>query len=214
MANFKTHLLGGVASYAISTYLFWNQGNQTTFLYIGAMSITGSLFPDIDSDTSKTIRYFFRGLVILALLLIANTLYLNSIDIKKSAFILISIPFIILYLIKPFFTKMTSHRGIYHSIPMGLTIALLTTYIPFTTYKFIVSTSFMIGFLTHLLLDEIYSSVTISGLRIKPKKSFGTALKWLAPSLSSNIILNLILIILIFDNYDFLYENITQLFNF
>jgi membrane-bound metal-dependent hydrolase YbcI (DUF457 family) len=212
MANFKTHLLGGVASAVASTYLFWNQGTQTTFLYITGASIIGSLFPDIDSDTSKTIRYFFSGLTILSLLLVANSLYLNSVDIKKSAFILISIPVIILYIIKLLFTKMTSHRGIYHTIPMGLTISLLLIYLPFTTYKFIISVAFMLGFLSHLLLDEIYSSITITGLRIKPKKSFGTALKWFAPSLSANITLNIILALLIFKNYDFLYKNITNLF--
>lgn len=214
MANFKTHLLGGVASYAVSTYLFWNQGNQTTFLYIGTMSIIGSLFPDIDSDTSKTIRYFFRGLTIAILLLVSRNLYLNSVDYKKSAFILISIPFIVLYLIKPLFSKMTSHRGIYHSIPMGLTISLLILYIPFISYKFIIASSFMLGFLTHLILDEIYSTINFSGIIIKPKKSFGTALKWFAPSISSNIILNLLLALLIFDNYNFLYENISKFFNF
>ncbi len=212
MANFKTHLLGGVASYAASTYLFWNQGNKTTFLYIGIMSIVGSLFPDIDSDTSKTIRYFFRGLTILTLLIVSGNLYINSIDYRKSAFILISIPFLIIYFIKPVFAKLTSHRGIYHSIPMGLTVSLLILYIPFISYKFIISSSFMLGFLTHLLLDEIYSSVTISGLRIKPKKSFGTALKWFAPSLYANIILNIILLLLIIDNYKFLYDEISSFF--
>ena len=212
MANFKTHLLGGVASYAASTYLFWNQGNQTTFLYIGAMSIIGSLFPDIDSDTSKTIRYFFRGLTIAALLIVSGSLYINSVDYKKSAFILVSIPFLVLYLVKPLFAKLTSHRGIYHTIPMGLTISLLILYIPFISYKFVIASSFMLGFLTHLLLDEIYASVTISGLRIKPKKSFGTALKWFAPSLYANIILNLILIYLIIDNYSFLYGKISVFF--
>ncbi len=212
MANFKTHLLGGVASYAASTYLFWNQGNQTTFLYIGAMSIIGSLFPDIDSDTSKTIRYFFRGLTIAILLIVSGSLYINSVDYRKSAFILVSIPFLVLYLVKPLFAKLTSHRGIYHTIPMGLTISLLILYVPFISYRFVIASSFMLGFLTHLLLDEIYASITISGLRIKPKKSFGTALKWFAPSLYANVILNLILIYLVIDNYDFLYGKISGFF--
>ena len=208
MANFKTHLLGGLASYTLSTYLFWNQGNKETIVYIAGASIIGSLFPDIDSDTSKTIRYFFYGLIALALLLTANSLYINGVDLKKSAFVLFVIPFLILYLIKPAFTKMTSHRGIYHTIPMGLVISISTMYLPFTSYKFIISSSFMLGFLTHLLLDEIYSSITISGLRIRPKKSFGTAMKWFAPTMYANVILNIILVILIYDNYDVLYKGI------
>jgi len=204
--------MGGVASYGVSTYIFWNQGNQETIAYIAIASIVGSLFPDVDSDTSKTIRYFFYSLTGLTLLLTSNYFYLNGVNLKKSMIILFVIPFLIMFLIKPLFMKLTVHRGIFHTIPMGLTISLLTMYIPFTTYKFIIFTSFMLGFLTHLLLDEIYATINISGLKIKPKKSFGTAMKWFAPYLPANIALNSILAILIFDNSDLLYSGFQNIF--
>lgn len=214
MANFKTHLLGGVASFGASSYLFWQHGDLENIAYIGFASIIGSLFPDIDSDTSKTIRYFFYGLSFISMIILGNLMYQHNIKFEKLIFVLLSIPVLMIYAVKPIFSELTVHRGIYHSIPMGLVLSLSILYIPFDTNKFIVATSFMFGFLVHLLLDEIYASVTISGLRIRPKKSFGTALKWFAPFMPANIILNSLLVILIFDKFDYLVQNFEIFFNF
>ena len=120
--------------------------------------------------------------------------------LKKIIFISLALPVIILVILKPFFKKLTVHRGIFHSIPMGLVISLLILSLN-THNTDIISIAFMGGFLSHLILDEAYSSITISGIIIKPKKSFGTALKWFSSSVWINIFINSLLLFLIFRNY-------------
>ncbi|MDX2202597.1 MAG: metal-dependent hydrolase, partial [Hyphomicrobiaceae bacterium] len=81
---------------------------------------------------------------------------------------------------RPFFYHMSYHRGIWHSLVAGLFCAFATAVI----YKYLLgrhegvawlAAGFMlVGFLTHLILDEIYS-VDVMDTRIK--SSFGTALK-------------------------------------
>lgn len=74
------------------------------------------------------------------------------------------------------------HRGIFHSIPMcliftGLAFMLCNTgELPLRTYK---ACSVVIGFMSHLILDEIWSTEW-SGLTVHFKSSFGTAVKFWA----------------------------------
>jgi len=75
--------------------------------------------------------------------------------------------------------KYTVHRGMFHSIPACLIfggIAFLlsgSAPIEIRCYK---SVGVLLGFMSHLLLDEIYA-VQWKGGRWRFKKSFGTALK-------------------------------------
>ena len=45
----------------------------------------------------------------------------------------------------------------------------------------------MIGFLSHLILDEIYS-VDLNGLRVKLKASAGSALKFFSSSITASMV--------------------------
>jgi membrane-bound metal-dependent hydrolase YbcI (DUF457 family) len=81
------------------------------------------------------------------------------------------------------------HRGIIHSIPIGVFISTIFAY---CMYKFnvnyhylIISSSLFVGFIIHLLLDELYS-VDLRNMRIK--KSFGTALKFKTNNFNLNVI--------------------------
>jgi hypothetical protein len=75
--------------------------------------------------------------------------------------------------------KYTVHRGMFHSIPAGLVFAGVaflvcgSSPIEIRCYK---AGGVLAGFMSHLLLDEIYA-VQWKGGRWRFKKSFGTALK-------------------------------------
>lgn len=84
------------------------------------------------------------------------------------------------YLLFYLFKKLTVHRGVFHSLLAALFFALLATNIGFHLFQYTSSFAWLsgifigLGFIIHLLLDEIYS-VDLSNTRLK--KSFGTALK-------------------------------------
>jgi membrane-bound metal-dependent hydrolase YbcI (DUF457 family) len=79
-----------------------------------------------------------------------------------------------------FFVTITKHRGIFHSIPMGIVFAQITAIISFYIFHFdkvlstVLAFFLFFGIIIHLLLDEL---VSLNALGIKVKKSFGTACK-------------------------------------
>jgi membrane-bound metal-dependent hydrolase YbcI (DUF457 family) len=78
------------------------------------------------------------------------------------------------------FKRYTVHRGMWHSIPAACTASLLA-FLACSCEDFnsriFKAAAVGIGFLSHLVLDELWS-VSVRGLRIRFKKSSGTALKW------------------------------------
>jgi membrane-bound metal-dependent hydrolase YbcI (DUF457 family) len=84
---------------------------------------------------------------------------------------------IIRYVLPGLFKQLRVHRGMYHSIPAML-IAGLCVYLayPHRGVRLVLAVGVMLGFLSHLILDEVYS-VDWRGLRPKLKSSAGSAMK-------------------------------------
>jgi LexA-binding, inner membrane-associated putative hydrolase len=84
--------------------------------------------------------------------------------------------------------KLTVHRGMFHSIP-ALLIASELTYLFYHSnelrVRILMGVGVGIGFLSHLVLDEMYS-VQWSGSKIKLAKSAGSALKFFGPEALPN----------------------------
>jgi hypothetical protein len=79
-------------------------------------------------------------------------------------------------------TRLAVHRGISHSFPTCAVWGALTyLYYPTTSHilRVMMAAAVILGFFSHLLLDEI-CSVDLKGARVN--KAFGTALKFWAPS--------------------------------
>jgi hypothetical protein len=78
------------------------------------------------------------------------------------------------------FKRFTVHRGMWHSIPACLIAGLLAFLVvsglnlDIRLYK---ACAVMLGFMSHLVLDEIWS-FGVQGGRLKVKKSLGTAIKF------------------------------------
>ena len=181
MANFQTHF--NVASFvsAVGAGTMYYSGlvdkPEATLLFAGG--IIGGILPDIDSDNStptKIMQYIFANLISFFVLF----KYIGVYPIGNLLLIWIG-SFLSVMGLFYLFKKFTSHRGMFHSIPAGLvfwfSFSLLFYYV--FHYNYLISWYFgmfvFFGYLTHLVLDEIYS-VDISGARIK--KSFGTAFKF------------------------------------
>lgn len=215
MANFKVHFAGGiVASTALmgASFLTTQQFSLIDRIIVFTACAIGSISPDIDSKTSKTVRYFFIGFMLITGFLVFQHLYYRKMDFVYLIGLTLSAMVFVITLIKHLFSKLVTHRGVFHTIPMGLAAALILSYTPGIANEFLITLSFFIGFLVHLLLDEIYSTINFSGMKIQPKKSLGTAMKWITPGILPNVILNSVLAVLIYDRYQMVMDGVKLLF--
>jgi membrane-bound metal-dependent hydrolase YbcI (DUF457 family) len=194
MANFATHLnitafISAIGVVSVE-YLNISTSNALEFFFAG---IVGGVLPDIDHDKStpvKILQFFFSNLIafIVTFEYIGKYPILNVLFIWISSYLLVSFMF---YLFK----KFTTHRGMFHSIPAAFIFwfltSLLSNYFGLEIKKsYLLGFFVFLGYITHLLLDEIYS-VDIMGNKLK--KSFGSALKLYSNKKSINLFVYLLL---------------------
>jgi hypothetical protein len=94
------------------------------------------------------------------------------------------------FLVPKLLTHFTVHRGMFHSIPAMLIaggVAYLVCLSGSEMVRNFKAGGIMIGFASHLLLDEIYSVEWHRG-RLRLKSSFGTAMKIWGKSLWANLV--------------------------
>jgi hypothetical protein len=87
-------------------------------------------------------------------------------------------------------TRFTVHRGMFHSLPACLIageLAFLISGHENVWQRYFNGGAVMLGFMSHLVLDEIWS-MDFSGGRIRFKSSFGTAMKFWGESMGSNVL--------------------------
>jgi hypothetical protein len=208
MANFKTHISTGLLIgiiCAVSAIIFGIITSWDIVIFIILFISIGSILPDIDSDSSIPFRIIFYILAGITsffafLMLHHQNLYTPLINIIISTFIFLFIRFVL----GAIFKKFTHHRGIFHSIPMAIIFVLITIHALniFTTInfqsQFIISIALGIGFISHLILDEIYSAINFNGKKFHPNKNLGSALKLWSHSVLITLTTYLILIILLY----------------
>jgi len=181
MASFEQHINGAViATGAIIVPLHTASIIDVTQSLIAlGLGLVGGVIPDLDSDNSKPIQIVFKIISIFLPLIIILSIPNNLSLIYLVAYWLVSTLILRVTLFK-IFISFTRHRGIFHSIPMGVLFAQMTTLVFYKIFHFNLSFStiagifLLFGFLIHLLLDEF---VSINVLGVKMKKSFGTAFK-------------------------------------
>jgi hypothetical protein len=146
----------------------------------GAMCGFSGMLPDLDSDYGVPLRETMAFTAAIVPMLLVGRF--QSLQFTHDAMVLIavSVYLFVRFGITNIIRKYTVHRGMFHSIPAGLIFAglafILTGAAPLEIrcYK---SGGVMAGFLSHLVLDEIYA-VEWKGGQWRFKKSFGTALKF------------------------------------
>jgi membrane-bound metal-dependent hydrolase YbcI (DUF457 family) len=87
-------------------------------------------------------------------------------------------------------SKYSDQRGMLHSLPAAA-VAGQVAFLSFSTeepiHRYFVASSVVLGFLVHLILDEIWS-VKEGQFGPKFKTSFGTAMKFYGPEAWSNLL--------------------------
>ena len=182
MASFEQHVNGAVIATGIMIVPLHTASllNVEQSLIALALGLIGGILPDLDSDNSKPLQIVFKIFSIFLPLIILLSLFGESTLFELMGYWILS-SFILHITLFKIFTTITIHRGVVHSVPMGILFGQITTYIFYTSlsYDIIFSTLaglfLTYGFFIHLLLDEL---VSLNALGIKMKKSFGTAFKF------------------------------------
>ena len=187
MAGFRTHVTVSGALGVVYGGLAVQPMGFTTEAGILAAGVTaaGGMLPDLDSDSGIPIREMFGlAAVVMPLMLVPRLMDAGVSREGILATLLFAYAFI-RYFVANVFRKMSVHRGMYHSIP-AMFIAGLCVYLaydsPDRTLRLMLGGGVMLGFLSHLILDEVYS-VDWRGLKPKLKSSAGSALKFGSSSL-------------------------------
>lgn len=191
LAGFKTHIststMVGVA------YGYWGVADQgmsleSALLAGGLCSVSGML-PDLDSDSGVPLRETSMFLAAIAPMLLIDRWRDMGLSHESMALAAMLIYIAIRFVAVEFFRRFTVHRGIWHSIPAAL-IAGLIAYLlmpsPSEGMRVYKSLAVFVGFMTHLILDEIWS-IDFSRGRLRMKKSFGTALKFFGNAWWANL---------------------------
>ncbi len=161
---------------------------ESGILAAGLCSVSGML-PDLDSDSGIPLRetgMFAAAVVPMLMLERFRDLQLSHESMALAAMLIyVGIRFVGV----EFFKRFTVHRGMWHSIPAAATaglLAYLAMPCPSESIRVYKTIAVVLGFLVHLFLDEIWSLNVGSG-RLRPKKSFGSALKLFGNNQLANI---------------------------
>jgi membrane-bound metal-dependent hydrolase YbcI (DUF457 family) len=183
MANFPTHIgIGTLTSGMLATLtLAADVVAPENLVAVTVAGVLGSVLPDIDLKDSRPSKALFSGLA--AFFAFASLFILaGQLSIAELWIVALLVFLTVRYVAHAIFHRMSYHRGIYHSILAAIFFSFLTAAIykwPLGRHEGVawLAAAFMFfGYMTHLVLDEIYS-VDVMDTRIKA--SFGTAVKLL-----------------------------------
>jgi membrane-bound metal-dependent hydrolase YbcI (DUF457 family) len=189
MASYPVHLsvatalgvaYGGAAA-------VWGQVDWGVAFLAAGVTALGGVLPDLDSDNSVPVRELFGIAAAAAPFLLYPRMQAAGFPIEQTVVILAAVYLVIRYGVSELFKRYTRHRGMFHSIPAMFIAGLLVFLLyhnPTRWLRFYMAGGVMIGFLSHLVLDEIYS-VDFMGARLK--KSAGTALKFRSKSWAATL---------------------------
>jgi LexA-binding, inner membrane-associated putative hydrolase len=198
MASYKGHLAfsaslgfvyGGLAHSQLGL-------DPSTALLGAALTTVAGLLPDLDSNSSVPVRELFSLAAVLVPLLLWRRL-MNANYSDEDLFLILGGTYVgIRFGVSKVFKYLSVHRGMYHSIP-AMFIAGLIVYLcyhsPSLLTREFLAVGVMIGFLSHLVLDEL-CSVDFHGAKFKLNKYAGSALKFVSPSIIGTATTYLILI--------------------
>ncbi len=194
MGNFVHHLSGGaIAGAACGALAHLEYGlDPIDSLAAGVLCCVGSLLPDVDSGVSRPNELLFGITSVLLPILVLESIGMEH--LRPSSILLIALGsyLCIRFLLRRLFEGLTHHRGIFHSIPMALiwgALVYLALHDAAAPVKNVLASASAIGYFVHLVIDELFSFVNIEGVRLAPKQSFGTAVKFVS---SSSMLVNVL----------------------
>lgn len=187
MASFRTHFSSGIVLGVLGIFLmlgFGIVGGAGFFAALFIAATVGALAPDMDSDSGVLFHVVFGSLsAILGSVVLLVAIREYGSDIR----FIIGLPLAAIVFVwgvfGSLFKRFTRHRGMAHSIPAAILAGLISFSLAgmgrFDEWTaFLIGLASLMGYLLHLVLDEIYAAVNFHGTPFVPNKAFGSALKF------------------------------------
>jgi LexA-binding, inner membrane-associated putative hydrolase len=201
MADFQTHI--AVSTLTGVGYGIWGYtcgAPVPTCVLAGGLCSVSGMLPDLDSDSGRPVQEIscFSAAVI-PLLMLERFQELGW-SRETMAIAGAAIYVVVRFGLAEFFKRHTVHRGMWHSLPACLSCGLLAFVIvsgPDLAIRLFKAGAVSLGFLTHLILDELWSFQLRSG-RLNVKRSLGTALKLFGHDRIANLTMTGLLAALVF----------------
>ena len=178
MANFQTHLAASTIlgiGYGGIAYSMGRLPGPTCLLAAGFCSVAGML-PDVDSGPGRPLHEITAFLAAMAPAMLFARFQRPGVSLEAMVLIAATGYLAIRFGVAELLKLCTVHRGMCHSLPAAA-ICGQACFLLFSSDKpllcWLIAGGAALGYLSHLLLDEIYS-VQWDG---RVKKSFGSALK-------------------------------------
>ena len=195
MAMFREHIGFGAIVAAVLVVFLYAYAILTDWVLLSVLflvAVLGSFLPDVDSDSGLPFHLVFGTASVAVGGAALLTMLQESDDWRIIAGVSLGVLIFTWIVVGGVIKRFTKHRGIFHSIPAAA-IAGLGTYLiaegralPFVP-ALALSAAMGIGYIAHLVLDELHSGITLDGIPFNPKSSLGSALKLFSSSAGVNI---------------------------
>ena len=182
MADFKTHITTSTAlgfAYGGIGYFAFHVPPAHCVIAGGLCSVAGML-PDLDSNSGIPQREMLSFVSVVVPMLMLPRFEAIGLTTEHMVFIAGVMYVLIRFGIGGLFKRYTKHRGMWHSVPAAVIAGLATFMVCLSSdveIRLFKAWAVVLGFISHLVLDEIYA-VNWEGKLPTAKKSFGTALKF------------------------------------
>ncbi|MCA9191494.1 MAG: metal-dependent hydrolase [Planctomycetales bacterium] len=180
MADFRTHMTVSTITGAVYAVAGYQSGMpDATCLVAGGLCSLSGMLPDLDSDSGRPLREATTlGAAVVPMLMVER---FQRLGLSHEWMVLAAglIYVFVRFVVAEVFRRYTVHRGMWHSLPAAAIAGLFAFLVMSTddiSIRLFKSGAVVLGFMSHLILDEIWS-VEFKGGQYKFKKSYGTAVK-------------------------------------
>lgn len=192
---FREHIGWGAVTavlFVVGVYLYALVTDLALLGLLFLTAVVGSFLPDVDSDSSMPFYLVFGAMTVSA----GGVALLYTLPLTTDWRFLVGVPVGALacmwFVVGTIIKRLTHHRGIFHSLPAlaiaGLGAFLLAReYGLAETHALLFGGAMALGYLTHLVLDEIYDGVTLDGLPFVRSEVLGGSFKMFARSNPVNV---------------------------
>ena len=190
MADFKTHITVSTVAGAFYGAGGYQVGLPWESCAIGfALCSVSGMLPDLDSDSGIPLREAVAFSSAFVPMLMVDRLQRIGCNHEMMLLITVGVYFFLRFGLAEIFRRYTVHRGMWHSVPAGLSAALfafLACSCEDMNLRLFKTVAIFVGFMSQILLDEIWSVEYRRG-RYMFKHSFGTALKFWSGNRFANV---------------------------
>ena len=200
MAAYREHItvsgLCGIGFGMLATFGFSFTPVQASLA--GVLTWVGGMLPDLDSDSGRPIRELFSLLAAALPIILLRRLMRWGGNAENTMLLAVIVYIGVRYGASSMLAKLSVHRGMFHSIP-AMAIAAEIVFLAYESedmkVKLLMGGGVGLGFLSHLVLDELYA-VQWTGIRLKLNKAAGSAMKFVGTELLPNVVTYSLLFVL------------------